>query len=284
MITYLKGDMLNSPAQVLVNTVNTVGVMGKGIALQFKNKYPEMFRAYQKMCDEKTLDIGKLCIWKKEDKWILLFPTKRHWRNPSKMEYIKEGLDKFQKHANRLGIESIAFPKLGCGNGGLDWEEVRPIMEHYLEPLSIKVYIYIDSLTKEKPEHENITDIEMWLKNNPEFIGFEMLKQDLKQYLNSNKTINTLNGNSFEVKWIEDIIEIDDGKILSFNENVFCEFWNYVRDVGIVNLNDIPMEFQEGLNYMVELLGTLKYVEPVIISKSGKIHDEAISGYQYIGV
>ena len=143
MLIYLKGDLFSSPAHVLVNTVNTVGVMGKGIALEFKNRYPEMFKVYQKTCDDKLFDIGKLLLWKMNEKWILLFPTKKHWRSPSKLTYIEKGLEKFVQSYEKLGIESIAFPKLGCGNGGLDWDDVRPIMEKYLKNLPIPVYIYI---------------------------------------------------------------------------------------------------------------------------------------------
>ena len=142
MLKYLKGDLLSSPAQVQVNTVNTVGVMGKGIALQFKNKYPEMFAEYKRICEKQQFDVGELYLWKSPEKWILMFPTKKHWRNPSRMEYIERGLQKFVDNYERLGIESIAFPKLGCGNGGLEWYAVKPIMEKYLSPLPISIYIY----------------------------------------------------------------------------------------------------------------------------------------------
>ena len=81
MITYLKGDIFSSPAQVLINTVNTVGVMGKGVALEFKKRYPEMFSAYERVCKAKQLEIGKLFLWKGPEKWVLMFPTKVHWRN-----------------------------------------------------------------------------------------------------------------------------------------------------------------------------------------------------------
>ena len=90
--------------------------MGKGIALQFKKKYPEMFTAYQRVCEKRQIDTGKLYLWKSPEKWVLMFPTKKHWRNPSRMEYIESGLQKFVDNYERLGIESIAFPKLGCGN------------------------------------------------------------------------------------------------------------------------------------------------------------------------
>lgn len=146
MIKYVRGDLLKSPAQVLVNTVNTVGVMGAGIALQFKEQYPEMFQKYQLLCKKKLLDIGKLYLWKPTNtssKEILLFPTKKHWLNLSELNWIEAGLQKFVENYERLNIKSIAFPKLGCGNGGLSWHDVKPSMEKYLGPLPIEIYVYI---------------------------------------------------------------------------------------------------------------------------------------------
>ena len=91
MIRYIEGDIFNSPAQVVVNTVNTVGVMGKGIAKEYKDRYPEMFRLYKEACRNKKLTIGKLMLWYGEDRWILNFPTKEDWRGKSKIEYIEKG-------------------------------------------------------------------------------------------------------------------------------------------------------------------------------------------------
>src|SRR6266480_4059013 len=95
MLTFVRGNLFESPAKVLVNTVNTIGVMGKGIALTFKQIYPEMFKQYQVLCESRRFDIGNLWLYKTENKWILNFPTKRNWRNPSKLEYIDAGLQKF---------------------------------------------------------------------------------------------------------------------------------------------------------------------------------------------
>lgn len=153
MITYLKGDIFSSPAQVLVNTVNTVGVMGKGVALEFKKRYPEMFDVYERVCGAKKLDVGKLLLWRGAEKWVLMFPTKKHWRNPSKPEYVEAGLQKFVDTYAEKGITSIAFPRLGCGNGGLDWTLVQPLMERYLKRLPIPVYIYVGTYQDQVPEH-----------------------------------------------------------------------------------------------------------------------------------
>lgn len=143
MLQYVNGDILHSHAQTYVNTVNTVGVMGKGLALQFKNKYPEMFKAYQKICRNHLLDIGKLYLWKGSEKWILMFPTKKHWMDSSQIEFIESGLKKFVDNYRRIGIQSIAFPKLGCGLGGLEWEMVQPLMEKYLKHLPIDIFVYL---------------------------------------------------------------------------------------------------------------------------------------------
>jgi O-acetyl-ADP-ribose deacetylase (regulator of RNase III) len=143
MIHYVKGDLFLSPAKVLVNPVNTEGIMGKGIALKFKNNYHDMFVAYQNYCKEGLFTIGKLMLFKYPNKWILLFPTKESWKMPSKLAYIDIGLKRFINVYKDKKISSIAFPKLGCGNGGLDWEDVKPIMEKYLNNISINVFIYL---------------------------------------------------------------------------------------------------------------------------------------------
>ena len=148
MITYLASDLFQSPAQVLVNAVNTVGAMGKGIALEFKRKYPDMFAQYQAMCQQGEFGIGQLWLYKSPQKWVLNFPTKRDWRDKSRIEYIETGLTQFAKTYEAEGITSISFPRLGCGLGGLNWEnEVRPLMEHHLNPLPIEVLIHIPENT-----------------------------------------------------------------------------------------------------------------------------------------
>jgi len=143
MIKYIEGDIFESPAQVIVNAVNTVGVMGKGLALSFKQRYPQMFEKYKSACEKHLLTIGKLMLFYETDHWLLLFPTKEDWRNPSKLEYIEKGLIKFVQTYAEKGITSIAFPRLGCGNGELDWADVKPLMERYLKELPIDVYIYL---------------------------------------------------------------------------------------------------------------------------------------------
>lgn len=156
MIEFKKGNLFNSECSTLVNTVNCVGVMGKGIALQFKEKYPHMFTAYRNACHNGELSQGG-DIWQfdlKEyipfdlyptTKKILCFATKEHWRNPSRIFWIERGLQNIITNYKQLNIISIAFPKLGCNNGKLDWEsQVKPLMIKYLSqlPEDIKIEIY----------------------------------------------------------------------------------------------------------------------------------------------
>jgi O-acetyl-ADP-ribose deacetylase (regulator of RNase III) len=147
MIKYTKGNLLEAPVQALVNTVNTVGVMGKGIALQFKEAFPANFKAYRKACKEGWLHPGKLLVIREETiqgkKIIINFPTKVEWFKKSSYEYIESGLKELVKVIESEEIRSIAIPPLGCGNGGLRWDKVRALMEQYLAPLTnIEIIIY----------------------------------------------------------------------------------------------------------------------------------------------
>lgn len=142
MVQIVKGDIFSSPTQTIVNTINCVGVMGKGIALEYKKRYPKMFVRYKTLCDSKLINIGTLWLYKDIDKWVLNFPTKDHWRNPSELEYLKLGLEKFVKTYEDKGITSISFPLLGASNGGLDPDVSLTIMKHYLKKCKIPIYIF----------------------------------------------------------------------------------------------------------------------------------------------
>lgn len=143
-IKFIKGNIFNTKAQTIVNTVNCVGVMGKGIALVFKLRYPKLFDKYSELCRQKLIQPGKLWIYKSDENvpWVLNFPTKFHWKYPSKIEYIESGLTKFVDTYEQKGITSIAFPMLGTHNGGLDKEEVRSLMIKYLSKCHIPIEIY----------------------------------------------------------------------------------------------------------------------------------------------
>jgi len=147
MITYRHGNLLQSDAEALVNTVNCVGVMGKGIALQFKQAFPANFNAYQKACKAEAVQPGKMLVVDTGNminpRWIINFPTKTHWRAPSQISYIEQGLADLVRVIRENHIQSIALPPLGCGNGGLDWQQVQPLIEAALADLpDVEVLIY----------------------------------------------------------------------------------------------------------------------------------------------
>jgi O-acetyl-ADP-ribose deacetylase (regulator of RNase III) len=147
MLEFKQGNLLEEDAEVLVNAVNCVGVMGKGIALQLKQAFSENFQQYKKACDAKEVEPGRMFTFSTgklfNPKYIINFPTKRHWREKSKIEYVQTGLKALLAEVQQLGITSIAIPALGCGNGGLDWLEVKPLIElAFVELSEVKVIAF----------------------------------------------------------------------------------------------------------------------------------------------
>lgn len=146
MLHYTQGNLLDASVEALVNTVNEVGVMGKGIALMIRERFPEPSRAYVEASRAGDVRVGRMLVTPTGElfpRWIVHFPTKRHWRNPSKLEWVRGGLDDLVPVVRELGIRSIALPPLGCGNGGLDWEQVRPLIEEAFAALpDVEVIVY----------------------------------------------------------------------------------------------------------------------------------------------
>lgn len=166
------GSIFESNAKTLVNTVNCVGVMGKGLALEFKKRYPQMFDEYVYLCSTGQVKPGQPYVWIDiEGNSVLQFPTKSHWRSPSQLQYIVDGLDWFCSHYTENNITSIAFPPLGCGNGGLSWEIVGPIMYDKLSALPIDITIYAplgtspEKITEEYLKRSIPTEINNTVKN-----------------------------------------------------------------------------------------------------------------------
>lgn len=146
MITFMRGNLLEVRAEALVNTVNTVGVMGKGIALMFKERFGDNFRQYAAACKAKQVQTGKMFVTEVHElngpRWIVNFPTKQHWRAPSRMEWIVEGLQDLRRFLIEQRVKSIAIPPLGTGNGGLDWADVRPQIELALGDLDTEILVF----------------------------------------------------------------------------------------------------------------------------------------------
>lgn len=295
MITYVAGNLFTSPAQVLVNTVNTQGVMGKGIALQFKQTFPDMFKDYQDLCECGKIDIGVLWIYKTPHKWVLNFPTKKHWRNPSRVEFIETGLKKFSQRFSELGISSVAFPALGCGNGELDWENtVKPLMEKYLNKIPADVFVH-PPVSKEKlPEHKNKREIEQWLRSEPLTLSFSEVWKDLTEMLARKKDFKTLTKeSSFKARIFDDrdgkLIE-DDNKFLvietksrihKIEYEKLLEVWRQFRTHGYLRRGIVSNSMEREMSYLIPILSELDYVETIELSETGKFTN-AISGIQYM--
>ncbi len=136
MITYTYGDIFKQDVKAIVNAVNCVGIMGKGIALQFKNKFPKNFQLYENACKQNNVIPGKMFICEVDSQYIINFPTKRHWRDSSRLEDIIIGLDDLARIITELKIQSIAIPPIGCGLGGLEWSIVKTHIENKLSHLT----------------------------------------------------------------------------------------------------------------------------------------------------
>lgn len=151
MVTVVSGDLLDSEAQTLVNAVNCVGVMGKGIALAFKRRFPTMFADYAERCKDGRVRLGEPYLYRgSAPPWILNFPTKDHWRSASKLEDIVAGLAYLEAHYREWGVASLAVPALGCGAGQLEWEAVSPVLHIALDRLAIPVWLYAPAATPHK--------------------------------------------------------------------------------------------------------------------------------------
>ena len=269
MITYVVCDLFASPAQTLVNTVNTVGVMGKGIAKDFKAIYPEMFARYQELCERGQFNIGQLWPYRTSNKLVLNFPTKKHWRSPSRPEYIEAGLKTFAANYYIYGVTSISFPLLGCGNGELDWEsQVRPLMEQYLAELPIDVYIHLQNRQDPySPEHRNLPQMKRWLRSEPESLAFSEVWADLIAATASDPLCADIStGESFRIRigGEEDsiILELVDRPI-HIPQDVFLDLWQQLRTTGFLGSEYLPRGLGDYSDKIVPLMTKLPYIRKV---------------------
>jgi len=286
MILYVKGNLFQSPAQVLVNTVNTVGVMGKGIALEFKRLFPEMYRQYRELCELGQFQIGTLWLYKSNNKWVLNFPTKKHWRNPSRIEYIDAGLQKLADSYAELDIHSIAFPALGCGNGQLDFEtQVKPLMEKYLRQLPIEVFVYpVQKSTF--VEHLNPEEMKKWLRSEPTSLPFAEVWDDLIQLLDHKGCFETIARHTpFAARISPDppgIEIIAAGRRYIIQYETLVAFWQQLRTHGF-SMRHIAPGLDRQMSYLLPVFAALDYVTPVHVADTyDRLQSTAITGLQIL--
>lgn len=283
MITYVTGNLFYSPAQVLVNTVNTVGVMGKGVAYEFKRIYPEMFKQYRELCEQNKLNVGDLWLYKSPNKWVLNFPTKKHWRNPSRPEYIEAGLRKFRHVYTDWDIHSIAFPPLGCGNGELDFQtQVRPLMEKYLQDLPIDVFVYPDRDDPYLPEHAEPEKFREWLRTQSETLAFTEVWDDIKKLLSHRNVFETVTGkNQFTVEMLpigEAIRIISRERSYTIEKETLLDFWQHLRSFGYSSRKLAP-GIDKKISYILPIFAELPYIKLVKMADQSK---PPVIGLQYV--
>ena len=279
MALYVEGNIFESPAQTLVNTTNTVGVMGKGLAKDFKRLFPEMFKEYQKLCESGEYTIGNLWLYRTPNKWVLNFPTKKHWKNPSKLEYIEKGLQAFVNSYDKAGIYSIAFPKLGCGNGELDWDIVKPLMEQYLTNLPIDIYIYVKN-DSDVPEHKDIKKMKEWLRTEPRYLGFAEVKEDIESIINDKRT--SIDSSRVTDEGLEITKENGEKGLIRWKgeeyENGLLELWQALRSKGFLRINDANAMGIPLAETLFEILLRLDYVKPFLL-RDNNAKEKAIRLY-----
>ncbi|MBP1630105.1 MAG: Appr-1-p processing protein [Bacteroidetes bacterium] len=298
MISFKEGNILESRAEALINTVNTVGVMGKGIALQFKNAFPLNFKLYQKACKEKTFDVGQILVSEESTlngkKIIINFPTKKDWRKPSEYEYIEKGLIALRNFIIENNIESIAIPPLGAGNGGLEWNRVKKMIIDCLGDLNCEIIIYepnsaiIDKMKTERasltPARAMLLSVLYDLVRNGEFISefssekiayflqrfgaFEEFKLEYKPYYYGpysgkvKRVLYHLNGSyimGYSSMNAKPFEELQ--PIMDAEKNVI-EYLNKEENKKYNTIVDQTKEFFSGFysNFALELLSSIDYI------------------------
>lgn len=268
MIAYVEGNLFESPASVLVNTVNTVGAMGKGVAATFRALYPEMYAQYRELCESGQIEIGTLWLYRTAHKSVLNFPTKKHWRHPSKPAYVEEGLRTFVRMYQAAGISSVAFPALGCGNGGLDFErQVKPLMERYLGDVKANIFIYPHRASMVAPEYRATQEMSRWLRSIPEDLSFVEVWEEITSVIGSGRSLDATDRSmrfayavSSEPAGI--LVRWSDGEYLLLYEQLL-DVWQELRSVGFSEARISGITSSVLGRAVQTLLVQLPYVRPV---------------------
>jgi O-acetyl-ADP-ribose deacetylase (regulator of RNase III) len=281
MITFVVADVLHSPAQILVNPVNTVGSMGRGLPRQFKALYPDMYQQYRQMCRSGRFDIGQLWLYKTPHKWILNFPIKAHWRDAARLEYIERGLQSFVGSYAEREFRSVSYPMLSAGLGGLDWdEEVRPLLEHYLDPLPIPVYIHLYESRNPYAIRWEFEDLKNWLYTIPLWPSAETFSDDLRRLVDKQRRWARLdNAAPFEVYADRNggyAFRSADALEYCSTSADLAALWPLFETPAYVCAEDLPAELQVPAILLFSLLAQLDYLYPVML--------ERVSGRRQIGL
>lgn len=267
MLKFHRTSLLDSKAQTIVNTVNTVGVMGKGIAAAFKKKFPDMYEGYKAHCDSGVFLAGTSWLWKGNDQWVLNFATKKHWRNPSRMDYLESGLLEFREKFDDWSIREIAFPRLGCGNGGLKWDDVRPLMVEHLNDLPITVYIHDFEKNIGFPEHSDDGDddkLPLFASSDP--VNFDNFCDDIKRLVERhNGELETFKYAQNFCLSISDEFEIslaDKANTVVANKDDLFQIWSQLGHSPVSRF-DLPESAYKNAMVIFSTLSQLSYIRTI---------------------
>lgn len=287
MITYVYDDLFYSPARALVNPVNTVGTMGSGIAADFKRIFPEMFDIYRDLCQRDQLAIGQLMIYRSPWRWVINFPTRRHFRAQSTLDAIEQGLKKFTLIYSDYDLTTVSFPQLGVGEEGLTWEAVRPVMESYLGSLPISIFIHLadDQPTNDAPR--SLRAIRSWLREPLQDVRFERFWRLLLDAIRRGGELRTLDsGTAFSVNYTEARgrqrlslrITPARGEAFFIPETQLRDLWQYVRRAGYIQPHNLPAGLEMYASYIVALLARIPTLRAV---RTAAVNQSAVYGLRY---
>lgn len=300
MITYVHGKIFYSPARALINPVNTMGVMSSGLAYDFKRFFPEMYDAYRDLCHNDNLGIGQLMLYRTSHKLIVNFPTRKSNRAAENIEYIEEGLKKFVQVYAHHGITSASFPAFGTEDDDIAWDDMRPIMEAYLDPLPISIYIHLapdDTIVSDTAIGGSTRTMRHWLNAQPHNMPFEAFWQDClavvkaRNEFASFKTGKRITAVATQAKGRQRLslkLSPKYGESLYLTESQLRDIWQYIKRVGYVIPQNLPSMGNTTYgndgnelpaHSVVAFLAQLPYITPV---RLGVNVDETSIGLHYV--
>lgn len=299
LIEYVSGDFFEYDADIRINTVNCVGVMGAGVALEFKNRYPEMFKEYVKVCKEGRIEPGKPYVWEEFDLFsrctIVNLPTKIHWKNPSEYEYIEKDLLWLKEYLREKNEETVVtLPALGCGHGGLDWDIVRNQIVYYLGELNLKLLVFGPASSNRKYDdphyYKKWNDrIQIVHKDDDKFSPKMFNASEIycigNTDLLSQKKLSIICGNSLSDKELSAVNRIVDemgiesyGIVLGLNNKQHLELAKSLLEKGSKLILVIPY----GISYFKYFKEIEPYLDTVVVV-SYVVPNQEFRKYEYIG-
>ena len=298
MITYVYGELFYSPAKALINPVNTVGIMSSGLSHDFKRFFPDMYEAYRELCHNDKFSIGQLLLYRSPHKIIVNMPTRKSNRASENLEYIEDGLKKFVQIYADQGITSASFPAFGMEDGELAWSDVRPIMEAYLAPLPISIYVHLPEDNPPMPqESRNTRTMRHWLNGLTLDLPFEVFWRDCMAVLKRQDDFVTFFADTqFHVimtqargrQRLSLKLSPKYGDSIFITESQLRDIWQYIKRVGYVfpqNMPSIGSASYEGQgeelasHIVISFLANLPYLRAV---RLGVQADDSVVGLHYV--